>query len=271
MLLKNNAGQGLYLFAYDTVAGGPKTGDSANITGHYSLDGTTPPTVFATAHPTEIVGEAGVYWQPLAIAETNGGAVAFAWASSTTGVAIDPVIGFTAGVNTVQIAGAAVTPYDGIAQGGTSTTVHLATAALTVDNIYNGWRWLANAGTGSGQRAIVTSYVGSTQIATLDRTLAFAPDTTTQYFLDPPETADLTPQGLDAIDTDEPDTTEDGPVSTWKLGKLLRWLVMGVTSGTRTLATGAGFLHVRKIDGSASTVQAIADDGAGNETLGPPT
>ena len=90
MLAKNTSGQGLYLYAVDTgaspVAG--KTGDASNITGHYSLDGAAAGT-FGTAHPTEIGG--GVYWQPLAQAETNGDQAAYYWASSTSGVVIDPV------------------------------------------------------------------------------------------------------------------------------------------------------------------------------------
>ena len=96
MLLKNVAAQGFYLFAYDTTNKVAKTGDAANITGHVSKDGGAGAS-FGTANPTEIGG--GVYWQPLAQAETNANAVAMYWASATSGVQIDPVIVLTTGAN----------------------------------------------------------------------------------------------------------------------------------------------------------------------------
>ncbi len=96
MLLKNTVG-GVFLYAFDTVANVPKTGDAANITGYRSLDGTVTATVFSTANPTEIDAThlKGVYWQPLTAAETNGNATAYAWSSTTANITIDPVIGFT--------------------------------------------------------------------------------------------------------------------------------------------------------------------------------
>lgn len=100
MLLKNTAGQGVFLYEYTISTGAPKTGDSAQITGYWSLDGGTA-TVFGTANPTELsaTNMPGVYWQPLATGETNGNAIAFAWKSGTSGVAIDPLLVLTTGVN----------------------------------------------------------------------------------------------------------------------------------------------------------------------------
>lgn len=95
MLFKNQPNQGMYLYAHDTTADVPKTGDAANITGTASLDGDATPSAFATAHPVEVGG--GVYWQPLSQAETDGDAFAFAWSSSTAGVQIDPALGLTQG------------------------------------------------------------------------------------------------------------------------------------------------------------------------------
>ena len=174
--------------------------------------------------------------------------------------------------NVIEIDGITATPYDGLAQAGTTTTCQLdATTAVAVDGIYDQWRWTANVGTGAGQWAIITGYVGSTKQATFDRTLATAPDATTGYFLDPPIPAELTPTGLDAITTTEPDTTTDGAVSTWNFRKLLRWGVSALSNGTRTLTAGTGTLKVKKLGGAQSTTQNITDDGAGNETLGAPT
>ena len=100
MILKNVAGQGVYFYEYTISTSAPKTGDSANITGYYSLDGGAS-SVFATAHPTEISSShmPGVYWQPLAQGETNGNMVSYAWTSSTGGIAIIPVMWSTTGTN----------------------------------------------------------------------------------------------------------------------------------------------------------------------------
>ena len=99
MLLKNTAG-GVYLFAWNSTGSAPKTGDAANITGFRSLDGAAETSGFTTAHPTEI-GH-GIYWQPLTAAECNGNAFSFTWVSSTAGVTIDPVIGFTGPTNAIR-------------------------------------------------------------------------------------------------------------------------------------------------------------------------
>jgi hypothetical protein len=103
MILKNVASQGVYLYAVDTTTPpyGPKTGDAANITGSYTIDGTDH-SGFTTAHPTEIGG--GVYWQPLSQGETNGNEIAYRWTSSTSGCFITPVFRDTSGVNLPAVA-----------------------------------------------------------------------------------------------------------------------------------------------------------------------
>jgi hypothetical protein len=92
MLQRNVAGQGIYLFAWDELACAPKTGDSANITGALSKDGGAD-AALGTANPTQIDATTmpGVYWQPLAQAETNAAMLAIFWKSTTANVIIDPV------------------------------------------------------------------------------------------------------------------------------------------------------------------------------------
>ena len=125
MLLKNIAGQGMYLYSYDTINKVPKTGDAANTTGSYALDGTNT-NGFSTANPTEMGG--GIYWQPLAQAETNGNAFSYRWASSTSGVQINPVVGLTTGVSLpVAAPGAA----GGIFIAGTNAATTVTTSFTT--------------------------------------------------------------------------------------------------------------------------------------------
>lgn len=90
-MLRKNTAAGVYLYAVDTTASpvAGKTGDASNITGAWSKDGGAETSGFTTAHPTEIGG--GIYWQPLTAAETNGDQLAYRWASSTSGIVVDPI------------------------------------------------------------------------------------------------------------------------------------------------------------------------------------
>lgn len=75
------------------------------------------------------------------------------------------------------------------AQGGTTSTITLDTGASTVDNFYVGHGVKIYGGTGSGQFATITGYVGSTKVATITRpgvgTWTTTPDNTSTYFIEP--------------------------------------------------------------------------------------
>lgn len=93
---KNVASQKLAVFAYDTSAGGAKTGDSANITAQISLDGA------ATAatndvNPTELdaTDAPGIYIFDLTDAETNADMIVVFAVSATSDIEIDPAIIYT--------------------------------------------------------------------------------------------------------------------------------------------------------------------------------
>jgi hypothetical protein len=91
MLYRNIAGQGLYLYAHDTLLNQPKLGDAANITGVLSKDGGVG--IPFTHNVNETIN--GLYWQPLTQEETDAAAFAASWTSTTANVQIDPVIGYT--------------------------------------------------------------------------------------------------------------------------------------------------------------------------------
>ena|SRR3990167_5460669 len=95
MLSKNVAGQGIYIYAHDTLADAAKLGDAANITATISIDGDTTPSAIADTNPDEIGG--GVYWFNLSQAESNGDALAIIPVSTTPNVQIDPLIILTDG------------------------------------------------------------------------------------------------------------------------------------------------------------------------------
>lgn len=95
-MFKNIASQKVAVFAYDTNADAPKTGDAAQITGQYSLDGGATAAITDT-NPTELdaTDAPGIYIFDLAQAETNGNMNIYFAQSSTSAIQIDPVIVFT--------------------------------------------------------------------------------------------------------------------------------------------------------------------------------
>lgn len=65
--------------------------------------------------------------------------------------------------------------------GGGNNTIQLDAAASGIDSFYNGMRIYLTGGTGSGQDRVILSYVGATQIATLESDWATNPDATTTF------------------------------------------------------------------------------------------
>ncbi len=72
----------------------------------------------------------------------------------------------------------------GIAQTGSTTEITLASTESPVDDKYNGVLIEVTGGTGEGQIAMITDYVGSTKVATA--TFTTAPDSTSTYATIPP-------------------------------------------------------------------------------------
>jgi hypothetical protein len=69
----------------------------------------------------------------------------------------------------------------GTAQAGSTTTITLAAGASAVDDFYTGMSVEITGGTGDGQTGEIVSYVGSTKVATLAKTLSTALDATSTY------------------------------------------------------------------------------------------
>lgn len=73
------------------------------------------------------------------------------------------------------------TAVTGTAQAGAATTITLAAGASAVDDFYNNLYIVTTGGTGSGQTRLITDYVGSTKVATVDAAWTVTPDATTTY------------------------------------------------------------------------------------------
>jgi hypothetical protein len=79
---------------------------------------------------------------------------------------------------------------EGLAQGGTSTTITLNASASATDDAYNGQLVFIRSGTGQDQVGLVEDYVGSTKVATIRTRSATGqwetvPDTTSAYMMIP--------------------------------------------------------------------------------------
>lgn len=67
--------------------------------------------------------------------------------------------------------------------GGSSTTVKLASTASATDDIYNNQALALVFASGERETVKITDYVGSTKIATVDRTMVATPSTTDYYYI----------------------------------------------------------------------------------------
>ena len=75
--------------------------------------------------------------------------------------------------------------HEGTAQAGAASTITLASTASATNSTFNGCEVHILTGTGGGQSRIILSYVGSTNVATVDEAWATNPDSTSVYAVMP--------------------------------------------------------------------------------------
>ncbi len=108
--------------------------------------------------------------------------------------------------------GSPPTSNSGTAQAGAAGTITLAAGASATDNLYNGQLVYITGGTGAGQSITITSYVGSTKVATVGGTWVVTPDNTSTYDVYPADVDVITvPSVIEIADAvwDEPTTSHD--------------------------------------------------------------
>lgn len=194
-LYKNVASQKIAVYAYDTAADAPKTGDAANITAQISKDGGATAATNDT-NPTELdaTDAPGIYLFDLTQAESNCDLFILFAKSSTADIQLEPVIAYTlpgtnAGVlaDTVKWAGVAPNPLmggrvdailgaflidesrvDGSCTEGGETKSFTTNLTETETDYYAGWVFMfTDAGTNRAVPRIVRSYNGGTKEITL--------------------------------------------------------------------------------------------------------
>ncbi|MCK5577841.1 MAG: hypothetical protein KAI14_05930, partial [Dehalococcoidales bacterium] len=89
-MYKNVAGQKIVVYAHDTAADGPKTGDSANITIHLCKDGGTSASL---GSPSELdsTNQKGKYILTLTQAQSNADLLSFSAYSTTSNIVLEGV------------------------------------------------------------------------------------------------------------------------------------------------------------------------------------
>lgn len=192
-------------FAVNThsTSGAESDADSAPTYRIYE-DETGTPLLTGTMALLDDANTVGFYSEQITLSAANG----FERGKSYT-VRIRAVVGGTAGTTerTFQVAakvdlrysvGVAITNSDGTAQAGGATTITLAAAASSTNDLYKGRKITLVGGTGSGQSRWITGYVGSTRVATVHAAWTTNPDSSSQYVLEGAVYADLTHLGGDA-------------------------------------------------------------------------
>ncbi len=151
-MLKNVAGQKFVVFAWDTVADEPKTGDAANISAQISKDYGTPAATNDAA-PTELdaTDHPGIYLFDATQAETNANHVLVSPVSSTPGVVLEPREWFPEDLSFKGIVA------HGTAQSASSTGAVIASGEAFADDVLIGMT-LAMYGSDQGywQARIIT-------------------------------------------------------------------------------------------------------------------
>lgn len=222
-MFKNTTSQKLTVYAFDSTTNLPKTGDGANLTAYVSKDDGTL-TVLADTSATEVdaTNGKGYYIFDLAQGETNGDKLLFSCKSSTSNIVVlgMPAVVYTTPpnftsqsidsngrVDVIKIAGTTQTARDigtsvlltaaeskvlqsGTASAGAASTITIQTA-LGADSLPVGCLIKITSGTGVGQARIITAYVNSTKVTTVDRAWVTNPDNTSVYSIEFNELAKL--------------------------------------------------------------------------------
>ena len=106
-----------------------------------------------------------------------------------TGVGTGSGLEAVAGATGFDIKGAvsSLTLRSGTAQAGGASTITLDASANASDNYYRAGIVLVYSGTGAGQSRVIISYVGSTKVATVNRSWVTNPDSTSKFVVIPGE------------------------------------------------------------------------------------
>jgi len=133
---------------------------------------------------------------------------------------------------------------EGLAQGGTNSTITLNLNASVADDAYNGQLAFLRSGTGADQVALITDYNGTTKVATIRTALptgqwSLNPNTTTGYVILPFSLAYVVGYLKSAIASDLA-VSEPGAMFSWPADPLSIAAHLGALTGNPNIDHGAG-------------------------------
>ena len=124
-----------------------------------------------------VVGAVGSVTADVTIDATS---VDLIWDEVITGAAHNVA---TSAARYLREASSSVAAVTGTAQAGAASTITLEAGASATDDLYNFEQIAIIDGTGAGQGRLITDYVGSTKVATVDRAWTVNPDATSIYII----------------------------------------------------------------------------------------
>ncbi len=160
-----------------------KQASGATTLNNITVPTTTSVTNIVTANATQISGDATAANNLEAALDGTGGIVISANIDGS----------LSGGVGSVGVAGITVStfaPSTGLqavrsntAQAGSSNTITLDASAIATNDYYNGCLISLVSGMGNGQTRLITNYVGSTKVATVDWDWIVNPDNSTSFVI----------------------------------------------------------------------------------------
>lgn len=100
---------------------------------------------------------------------------------TASGIATHRAFGVSGDTKLLMVTEVDETYHGDTAQAGGSSTITLASGANAADDYYNGYGIRIASGTGAGQSRMISDYVGSTKVATVDSAWSTQPDATSVY------------------------------------------------------------------------------------------
>jgi hypothetical protein len=180
-MFKNTSGQKVTVYAVDASTGLPKTGDGGNITVYVVKDdGTVTVLGDTSATEADATNAKGDYLFDLTQTETNADKLRFTGKSTTSNVVIVPQTIYTTPASLHLLYSSFE---NGTAQAGGPSTITLRAGVSAVNDFYKDQVITILSGTGAGQTNRISSYDGTSKIATVETAWVTQPDNTSVYLV----------------------------------------------------------------------------------------
>ena len=157
--------------------------------------------------------------------------------------------------------GSMPTSHADTAQGGSSTTITLASGASSTNDIYNGQLCYIHTGTGAGQSRAISDYVGSSKAATIIGTWAVNPSSDSEYSIYPDDIDEFTAAPTAAAVADAVwDEATSGHTSSGTFGEQVKNDIDAILTDTGTTLYNA----LAVVDGNVDSILADTNEMQGD-------